>query len=64
VFVPVTAKAMARKVELLMRHFTTQNSKDWFTPETFNGLARLRGNECRAPEGLAEAFHVRKLVLA
>ena len=64
VFVPVTAKAMARKVELLMRHFATQNSKDWFTPETFNGLARLRGNECRAPEGLAEAFHVRKLVLA
>ena len=63
-FVPVTAKAMARKVELLLRHFGTQRSKDWFTPETFHALARLRGNECRAPEGMAEAFHVRKMTLS
>ena len=63
VFVPATRRAMDRKVELLMRHFGTQRSKDWFTPDTFNGLARLRGNECRAPEGLAEAFFARKLSL-
>jgi hypothetical protein len=54
---------MDSKVELLMRHFGTQCSKDWFMPDTFYALARLRGNECRAPEGLAEAFHVRKLAL-
>ncbi|MDX2205220.1 MAG: PIG-L deacetylase family protein [Hyphomicrobiaceae bacterium] len=63
VFIPATRAAMDRKVELLMRHFGTQRSKDWFTPETFYGLARLRGNECRAPAGYAEAFHVRKLAL-
>src|SRR5437763_6248003 len=56
VFIPATRGAMDRKVELLMRHFGTQRSKDWFTPDTFFALARLRGNECRAPEGLAEAF--------
>ena len=61
VFIPATRRAMDRKVELLMRHFGTQRSKDWFTPDTFYALARLRGNECRAPEGFAEAFHVRKL---
>ena len=55
---------MDRKVELLMRHFGTQRSKDWFTPDTFFALARLRGNECRASEGLAEAFFARKLAFA
>ena len=47
---------MARKVELLMRHFGTQRSKHWFDEETFRGLARLRGMECRAPERYAEAL--------
>jgi hypothetical protein len=63
VYIPVARRAMERKVELLLRHFGTQRSKDWFTAETFTGLARLRGNECRAPEGMAEAFHGRKLRL-
>lgn len=62
-FVPATSRSMNRKVELLMRHFGTQRSKDWFTPETFHALARLRGNECRAPEGMAEAFHARKVTI-
>ena len=26
-------------------------------------LARLRGAECRAPDGFAEAFHARKMVV-
>jgi LmbE family N-acetylglucosaminyl deacetylase len=34
--------------------------RDWFTSETFHALARLRGIECRAPSGYAEAFYVRK----
>lgn len=63
VYIPASRSAMARKVELLLRHFGTQRSKDWFTAETFTSLARLRGNECRAPEGIAEAFHCRKLRL-
>jgi len=63
VFVPVSAAIMKRKVELLMAHFGSQRSKQWFDPETFLGLARLRGMECRASERYAEAFVARKLSL-
>ena len=38
------------------------DSRDWFTDETFLGLARIRGLECRAADGYAEGFHARKLV--
>jgi LmbE family N-acetylglucosaminyl deacetylase len=62
-YVPVGAPAMARKVELLMRHFGTQRSKHWFDEETFRGLARLRAMECRAPDRYAEAFFARKVSL-
>ena len=51
------------QIELLHAHFGTQRSKDWFDAETFAGLARLRGMECRAPERYAEAFVVRKAML-
>jgi LmbE family N-acetylglucosaminyl deacetylase len=61
VYVPVSRELMARKTELLQRHFGSQRSKDWFEPETYLSLARLRGVECRASEGFAEAFHARKL---
>jgi LmbE family N-acetylglucosaminyl deacetylase len=63
-YVPVGAAAMARKVELLLRHFGTQRSKHWFDEETFRGLARLRAMECRAPERYAEAFHARKVMVS
>lgn len=59
-YVPVDARTMERKIELLLAHFGTQRSKDWFDAEIFRGLARLRGMECRAPEGYAEAFFMRK----
>jgi LmbE family N-acetylglucosaminyl deacetylase len=60
VYMPLTAAVLERKIELLHRHFGTQRSKQWFDAETFRGLARLRGMECRAPERYAEAFVVRK----
>ncbi|GLH79941.1 GlcNAc-PI de-N-acetylase [Bradyrhizobium sp. SSBR45G] len=63
VYMPVSEFVMKRKVALLMSHFGSQRSKQWFDPETFLGLARLRGMECRAPERYAEAFVVRKLSL-
>jgi LmbE family N-acetylglucosaminyl deacetylase len=62
-YVPVSARALQRKIELLMLHFGSQRSKHWFDQETFRGLARLRGMECRAPELYAEAFFARKLTL-
>ena len=63
VYVPVSAEVLRRKIELLDTHFGSQRSKEWFDSETFRGLARLRGMECRAPERYAEAFFARKLSL-
>jgi LmbE family N-acetylglucosaminyl deacetylase len=63
VYVPVSADVLKRKIELLITHFGTQRSKQWFDAETFLGLARLRGMECRASERYAEAFVARKFAL-
>lgn len=62
-YMPVSADALQRKIDLLVSHFGSQRSKQWFDAETFRGLARLRGMECRAPERYAEAFFARKLSL-
>jgi LmbE family N-acetylglucosaminyl deacetylase len=62
-YMPVPAAALNRKIELLNTHFGSQRSKQWFDSETFLGLARLRGMECRAPERYAEAFFARKFTL-
>jgi len=37
------ASVIQRKIDLLMSHFGSQRSKQWFDAETFLGLARLRG---------------------
>lgn len=62
-YLPLSAKILDRKISLLMDHFGTQRSKGWFDPEVFRGLARLRGMECRATDGYAEGFVVRKALL-
>jgi LmbE family N-acetylglucosaminyl deacetylase len=62
-FVPLPAAIAKRKVRHLQAVFATQRSKRWFTDETFMGLMRLRGIECGAVDGYAEAFHARKLRL-
>jgi LmbE family N-acetylglucosaminyl deacetylase len=62
-FVPLDRRAYRQKVRYLQRAFGTQRSKHWFSDETFLGLMRLRGMECRAPSGYAEAFYSRKTVL-
>lgn len=63
VYVPLTARQCQEKVAALMEHFGSQRPRRWFTPETFQGLMRIRGIECNAPEGYAEAFHCRKACL-
>lgn len=63
-YVPLGEAQRRDKVETLMECFASQHDHAWFTPETFNGLMRLRGMECAAPNGYAEAFHARKWVLA
>ena len=63
VYSALTEELLDKKISLLLSGFGTQRSKDWFNAEVFRGLARLRGMECRAPEGYAEAFRVRKALL-
>jgi LmbE family N-acetylglucosaminyl deacetylase len=60
-YIPLSEGVLARKIALLMKHFGTQRSKAWFDEETFRGLARLRGVECR--QRYAEAFYARKILL-
>jgi len=62
-YVPLSAEVAGQKVALLMEHFASQRGRDWFTDDLFLGLMRLRGVECRAPGGYAEAFHARKFTL-
>ena len=62
-FVVLDEETCGRKVEHLRRAFGSQRDKHWFADETFMGLMRLRGMECRAAGGYAEAFYSRKTVL-
>jgi hypothetical protein len=62
-YVPLAEAVARRKIALILRYFESQTSKRWFRSETFEAVLRLRGIECNAPEGLAEAFHVNKLVI-
>jgi LmbE family N-acetylglucosaminyl deacetylase len=63
VFVPLEADIYQKKVRNLMDAFQSQRSKRWFEESTFLSLMRLRGMECNAPTGYAEAFYCHKLVL-
>jgi len=60
-FVGLSASQLQRKLEILRRHFPSQQGRHWFTDDTFRAMARLRGIGCRSESGLAEAFHARKL---
>jgi len=62
-FVPLEKETYQQKVKCLIDGFPSQRSKRWFEQETFLALMRLRGMECVAPSGYAEAFYCRKLVL-
>ena len=59
---PVSLEFRDRKLEALERFFETQRSKSWFSAETFSAVMRLRGVECNAESGYAEAFYSRKAV--
>jgi LmbE family N-acetylglucosaminyl deacetylase len=63
-FVPLDEALVERKIELLLHHFGTQRSRAWFSAPTFRGLMAVRGVECNAASGFAEAFHLRKATLA
>ncbi len=60
-YVPIDRVAADRKLAVLADCFPTQRARSWFSDDTFRAHLRLRGIECNAPDGLAEAFHARKL---
>lgn len=62
VFVPLTQDCYQKKVGYILDVFQSQRSKRWFEESTFLSLMRLRGMECNAPSGYAEAFYCHKLV--
>ena len=62
-YVPLSAAEAAAKVAHVLAAFPSQNGRTWFTADTLRAILRLRGVECRAPDGLAEAFVCRKLVV-
>jgi LmbE family N-acetylglucosaminyl deacetylase len=62
-YVPLSEDDVERKLGLLAEHFGSQRRKDWYDLDVFRGLMRVRGMECRAPSGFAEAFVARKLIL-
>ena len=61
-FVLLTQAQVRQKIEIIGQQFPSQRRRRWFSDETFLALARLRGIGCNAPEGLAEAFYVGKIV--
>jgi LmbE family N-acetylglucosaminyl deacetylase len=63
IFVPLDREVCERKVHYLMDAFQSQQTKRWFQADTFFSMMRLRGMECAAPSGYAEAFYCRKLVM-
>lgn len=62
-YVPLAARHLEGKIEILCEEYATQRGRTWFEPETFRSIARLRGMEMAAKERYAEAFYVRKLAL-
>ena len=62
-FAHLDEKICRKKINLIMDSFKSQRNRDWFTPDAFLSILRIRGIECRAPEKYAEGFYCRKLVL-
>jgi LmbE family N-acetylglucosaminyl deacetylase len=62
-FVPVSTAVARRKAALVMASYPSQRGKQWFDADAFLALMRLRGLECNADSGYAEAFHARKVMV-
>jgi LmbE family N-acetylglucosaminyl deacetylase len=60
-YVPLSGEIVQHKVDALLASFASQKGKRWFTDDLFRSVMRLRGMECNAESGFAEAFHARKL---
>ncbi|MEM8984546.1 MAG: PIG-L deacetylase family protein [Pseudomonadota bacterium] len=64
VFAAITKEQLDYKIDALMQSFASQLDKQWFTPDVFEAMARIRGVHAASPTGFAEAFFARKLTVA
>ena len=62
-FVPLSSDLCQKKIGFIMETFQSQRCRRWFREDTFFSLMRLRGIECNASSGYAEAFYCRKMVI-
>jgi LmbE family N-acetylglucosaminyl deacetylase len=62
-FVHLDKDICQKKIDYIMESFKTQANRDWFTPDAFLSILRIRGVESKAPEKYAEAFYCRKVVI-
>ena len=62
-FVPLPAAIAQRKIDLILRHYQSLSRRSRFRSETLRAVLGLRGIECNAADGLAEAFHCRKATI-
>ena len=60
-YLPMSHEVARDKVRFLGKAYPSQAGRDWWDDETFLGLARLRGMECRSR--YAEAFAIGKATL-
>lgn len=61
-FVHLDERMCLSKIEHIGKHFKSQESRQWFSGDTFKAIMRLRGIESNAPEKFAEAFYSRKII--
>jgi LmbE family N-acetylglucosaminyl deacetylase len=61
IFHPLESDVAEEKARLLLKHFPSQMSHDWFDEHAFLGLSRLRGVQCRSQH--AEAFVLEKAIV-
>ena len=59
-FMPLSLDHCQRKISMIDNHYASQRGKNWFDPELFQSLMRIRGMEINAPERYAEAFYCHK----
>jgi LmbE family N-acetylglucosaminyl deacetylase len=61
IFHPLENDVAEEKARLLLKHYPSQTSHDWFNEQAFLGLSRLRGVQCRNP--YAEGFVTEKALV-
>jgi LmbE family N-acetylglucosaminyl deacetylase len=61
IYHPLDTEVAEEKARLLLKHYPSQTSHDWFDEQAFLGLSRLRGVQCHAPH--AEAFILEKTTI-